>query len=181
MIYTTTGGLSRYFSSLLGSSHVVYLYIQPAEDTFNISVAPQIKPLSLLILLPLISFQLISGTANHCSNRNCLSSDDAEPYRIKKSWFSCFWLKMWLQEEKKALTCALSVMVSACCALRSDRTSVGSLSQGSWTPGPPIKKNSNQVLTQTGDGNILKPCLIPFKRKTHWNHLILLWTIWSQH
>lgn len=35
------------------------------------------------------------------------------------------------EDDSMWLTCALSVTMSACCGLRSDRTSVGSLSQGS--------------------------------------------------
>lgn len=49
--------------------------------------------------------------------------------KMKRGWQREMWL-----------TCALSVTVSACCGLRSDKTSVGSLSQGSWTPGPPAFK-----------------------------------------
>lgn len=54
-------------------------------------------------------------------------------------------------QQEMWLTCALSVMVSACCGLRSDSTSVGSLSQGSWTPGPPaFKKPTNMSAESDG-------------------------------
>lgn len=77
------------------------------------------------------------------------------------------------------LTCALSVRASACWALSCDRTSVASLSQGSWTPGPPAERNSISVsatnfplrLTHTHD---VEPAAI--HRKTHGNNSQAPWS-----
>lgn len=49
------------------------------------------------------------------------------------------------EQRTAALTCALSVMVSACWALRSHRTSVSSLSHGSWIPGPPTERQKEHI------------------------------------
>lgn len=73
------------------------------------------------------------------------------PWNTSDAKEKCWVGRRGRRQQEMWLTCALSVMVSACCGLRSDRTSVGSLSQGSWTPGPPaFKKPTNMSAESDG-------------------------------
>lgn len=77
---------------------------------------------------------------------------------------------------REGLTWALCVTASACWALRSDRTSVGSFSQGSWTPGPPVEEEK-LISVSAGDVFICKDGAE--KQDTDSRSLDACWVFWG--